>query len=242
MKKIYMFIMALTALMFYSQPYSSLLKNTDWTIMKIQWFGTTYYPPVPFVTSGKVKFNFDDNSGFRSTFFNSATGNVIFGENNASYFTVQNIGVSLADYFGVNAAAVQEFDSMATGFYFGYQPPDHFDFEYQENFSGRNLTVTNPLGYKIFYSNLILASSEKFLNKEIAIYPNPAKEEFFIQSALPISEKVNVEIYDRSGKLISCHQIFSNDAIEIKSLLTGTYWVKITNSKLNYSTQLIVKK
>ena len=241
MKKIYIFCFAIVSLICYSQSYSSLLKNANWTIMKIQWDGVEYDPPAPFVTSGKVIFN-DDNISFKSLFFNSAGGNVAFGDNNSNYFNLMGISVTLAQYGGENEQAVNQFDNMTTGFYFGYQPTDKFYFEYEEIFSAKKLTVTNPLGYKIFYSNLVLANSEVSLNKEISIYPNPAKDEFFIKSALPISEKINVEIYDLSGKLFSRQQISSNDVIDIKSLHAGNYLVKITGSKFNYFSQLIVKK
>ena len=241
MKKIYLFLFSAVSFLCYSQSYSSLLKNADWTIMKIQWNGVDYYPPAPFASSGKVEFN-DDNINFRSTLFNTAFGNVSFGNNNATYFNVIGIAVTLAEYHGENEAAVQQFDAMTTGFYFGYEPTDQFYFDYEEIFSGKKLTVTNPLGNKIFYSNLILAISETSLNKEISIYPNPVKDEFFIRSSKIVSEKVIVEIYDQSGKLVFGQKVPFENAVRIGSLPSGIYFVKISGSDFNYSSQLIVKK
>lgn len=244
MKKIYFLLFSILTLMCYAQPYSSLLKNASWTIMKIQWNGTDYYPPSPFTQSGKVAFNFDENNGFKSTFFNTASGKVTFGESNSKYFTLQNIGVTLVEYHGENEILVQQFDAMTTSFYFGYQPTDHFNFDYQEIFSGKNLTVTNPLGYKIFYSNLILRNTETPLNKEILIYPNPAKDEFFIKSPKNTSGKISIEIYDSSGKLISSQKITPKEEISTQALQTGIYLVKVSglSSRLTYFSQLIVRK
>ncbi len=240
MKKISLLLFTALSILNHSQLYSSLLKNASWTIVKIQWNGTDYYPPDPLKMSGIVKFSI--NNTFESTFFNSAAGNATFGDSNANYFSLQNIAVTLAEYSGENQQAIRQFDAMTTGFYFGYQSTEKFYFDYQEIFSGKNLTVTNPLGYKIFYSNLLLANNEASLYKEVSIYPNPAKNEFVIKSSTNIIGKLNVEIYESSGKLVSSQNISSNDAISTQALQNGTYLVKISGSRLKYSSKLIVKK
>ena len=240
MKKVYTLFSVMASLLFYSQPYSVLLKNADWTIMKIQWAGTDYYPPAPFVTAGKVKFK--ENNNFESIFFNNGGGTVIFGNNNATNFNLTGIGFTLAEYYGENGPAVRQFDNMVTSFYIQFQPTDQFSFQYEEIFSGKNLIVTNPLGQKIFYSNMILANTEVFLNKEVSIYPNPAKNEFFLKSSNKKLEDVNVEIFDQSGKLVSTQKVSFENAVRIGSLPSGVYFVKISSSDFNYSSQLIVKK
>jgi hypothetical protein len=239
MKKISVILFVFFSILSYSQTYSSLLKNARWTIMKINWSGTDYYPPIPFTTSGKVIFN---NNGIQSKFFNTAAGNIVFGDNNANYFSVVGISVSLAEYNGENEQLVQEFDSMTTEFYHEYQPADKFYFEYQELFSGKNLIVTNPLGHKIFYSNMLLGNSETFLDKEISISPNPAKNEFFLKSARNSNVEVIVEIYDISGKLHLTQRIFSSDPVSTKNLQDGVYFVKILDSGVKFSSKLIIKK
>ncbi|QOW09958.1 T9SS type A sorting domain-containing protein [Kaistella flava (ex Peng et al. 2021)] len=242
MKKIYFLLFTIVSFICYSQPYSSLLKNANWTIMKIQWNGIDYYPPAPFVASGKVEFNYDGNNGFRSILFNSAFGTAAFGDNNSNYFNVPGIAITLMEYHGENEQAVQQFDNMTTDFYFGFQPTDKFYFDYQEIFSGKNLTVTNPLGNKIFYSNLILANSEASLNKRISISPNPAKDEFFIKASDNILGKVSVEIYENSGKLVSSQNVSFTDAVNTQALPNGMYQVKVTGLGVNYSSKLLIKK
>lgn len=242
MKKIYFLLFSIVSFFCYSQPYSILLKQVDWTITKIEWAGIPYYPPAPLTDSGKIAFNFDNNNGFKTTFFNTAGGKVTFGLNNAPYFSVWDIAVTLAEYGGENQVAVRQFDDMATGFYFGYQPTDEFYFDYEEIISGRNLIVTNSAGNKIFYSNLILKNKEVSLNKEISIYPNPPKDEFYLKSVNKNSDKINVEIYDRSGKLVSRQNVSSAGSINIKSLPTGTYVVKFGDLKSQVTSKLIVKK
>ena len=242
MKKIYFFVCSVLSLLFYSQPYSYLLKNTDWKIVKIHWAGIDYYPPPPLMMSGTVKFNDDDNNAFKSTFFNTAGGTVSFGDNNANYFNLQNIAVTLAQYGGENAAAVQQFDEMTTGFYFDYQQTDPFYFDYQEVFSGRNLTVTNPLGYKIYYSNKILGSNEISLNQPFSIYPNPAKDHFYVKSSKNNLKKVNARIYDVSGRLVSSQKVNVNEPVNVQDLSDGNYFLQIVGSEIRYSSKLTIKK
>lgn len=242
MKKIYFLFLGLFSFFVSAQPYSSLLKNASWTITKIQWNGVEYFPPSPLTTSGKVAFDFDDNGGFQSTLYNSAMGKVTFGNNNATHFSLQNVSVTLGIYMGENEEAVRQFDGMTTHFYHGFQPAEQFNFVYEEIFSARNLVVTNPSGNKIFYSNLILASNEADFNSNISIYPNPAKNEFFLKSNQSISGKVSVEIFDASGKLVSSQKAAANEAVNIQSLPNGVYVVKVKGLGVDYSTKLMVKK
>ncbi|KEY19917.1 T9SS type A sorting domain-containing protein [Kaistella antarctica] len=242
MKKVYFIIFSIVSFLCYCQSYSSLLKNADWTIMKIQNNGIEYLPPFPFVQSGKADFKYDNTNGFKSSFYNSAVGTVDFAPNNGTYFNSQIAGITLAEYGGENSQQVNQFDLMTTSFYSGFNPTDQFIFEYEEIFSAKNLTVTNPLGNKIFYSNLILESIEVSLNKEIFLYPNPAKNEFFLKSSNKDLGKVSVEIYDQSGKLVSRQKRSFKNPVRIGSLPSGVYFVKISGSDFNYSSQLIVTK
>ena len=210
--------------------------------MKIQNNGIEYFPPFPFVQSGKTDFKYDNTNGFKSSFYNSAVGTVDFAPNNGAYFNAQIAGITLAEYGGENAQLVNQFDLMTTSFYAGFDPTDQFNFLYEEIFSGKKLTVTNPIGNTIFYSNLVLESIEVSFNKEIFIYPNPAKDEFFLKSSNKNLGKVSVEIYDQSRKLVSSQKIPSKNAVRIESLSSGTYLVKVTGSEFSYSSPLIVKK
>lgn len=82
-------------------------------------------------------------------------------------------------------------------------------------------------------------------NSTISIYPNPAKNEFFINFPSKILGKVSVEIYDMSGKLVSSEDKVSPDAkksISTDKLINGTYLVKVKGIGIDKTTKLIVKK
>ncbi len=88
-----------------------------------------------------------------------------------------------------------------------------------------------------------LATSDISINKSsMSIYPNPAKDEFFIKTATSILGKVNVQIYDASGKLVSSQKISSSDAVNTQALPNGVYVVKVEGLGVSYSSKLMIKK
>ncbi|WP_312750622.1 T9SS-dependent M36 family metallopeptidase [Epilithonimonas hominis] len=88
----------------------------------------------------------------------------------------------------------------------------------------------------------VLASGEVNVNKGIHIYPNPAKNEFFLKSANKTLGKVNVEIFDATGKLVSSQKISASDAVSTQALVNGVYVVKVSGLGVNYSSKLMIKK
>ncbi|WP_027378116.1 T9SS type A sorting domain-containing protein [Kaistella palustris] len=242
MRKIYFLLLLVFSFSANCQPYSVLLQDTDWTIVRINWQGTDYYPPPPFSSAGKVVFDAGESGGFASVFFNTAGGQVTFGADNQKFFTLQSVGVTLMEYHGENQAAVQQFDEMVTGFYFGFPPDEPFTFDYQQVFSGRNLTVTNSVGNTIFYSNQILSSENSALKNAATLYPNPARNEFYLKPAKNISGKITVEIFDASGKFVSTQKLAHDLKIDTSLLPTGNYMVKVIGLNLPFNTQVMIRK
>ncbi|WP_262152108.1 T9SS-dependent M36 family metallopeptidase [Chryseobacterium foetidum] len=79
----------------------------------------------------------------------------------------------------------------------------------------------------------------------ISIYPNPAKNEFFVNFPKNTMGKVNVEIFDMSGKLVASEYKVSADekkAINTSSLINGTYIVKVKGLGIDTSSKLLIKK
>lgn len=87
-----------------------------------------------------------------------------------------------------------------------------------------------------------MATNETAANGALNIYPNPAKNEFFIKSAKNILGKVGVEIFDASGKLVSSQKINAADAVNTQNLPNGVYVVKVSGMGVNYSSKLMIKK
>ena len=238
MKKIYLFLAMMITGFFLAQiPYNTALKDADWFIMKIEWNGTEYFPPDPigFSVHSNI-YDFDSGTALDSRFFNVASGELTFAGNNENYFTMKGVSITLAMYDGENAPAVNEFDGIATGFYFGFAETDRFYFDYEEVFSGKSLIVTNPNGNKIYYSNMILSANESAKNKT-QIYPVPAMDVLNISSQNNIS---SITIQDSTGKMVMNRKTNPEKkmSLNVKNLPSGMYYVIISGKEI----QKIIKK
>ena len=96
-------------------------------------------------------------------------------------------------------------------------------------------------------SDCLLSTSETDIvkNASISIYPNPAKNEFYINFPNNTLGKVNIEIYDMSGKLISSESKVSPDskkAISTDKLVNGTYLIKVKGLGIDTTSKVIVSK
>ncbi|REC64855.1 metalloprotease [Chryseobacterium flavum] len=82
-------------------------------------------------------------------------------------------------------------------------------------------------------------------NTKISIYPNPAKDEFYINFPGNTLGKVSVELYDMTGKLVSSEDKISPEtkkAISTSNLVNGTYIVKVKGLGIEAASKVIVKK
>ncbi|WP_179467507.1 T9SS-dependent M36 family metallopeptidase [Chryseobacterium sp. H1D6B] len=93
--------------------------------------------------------------------------------------------------------------------------------------------------------NVLAVDEVKAVKNTISIYPNPARNEFFINFPSNTLGKVSVEMYDMSGKLVSSEDKISPDAkksISTDKLINGTYLVKVKGLGFDAVSKVIVKK
>lgn len=79
----------------------------------------------------------------------------------------------------------------------------------------------------------------------VRIYPNPAKEEFFIYLKDHAIGNVYVQIYDMSGKLVLSENRSSPDSriqVSTKDFENGVYVVKLLGMGIDISSKIIIKK
>ncbi|REC41558.1 metalloprotease [Chryseobacterium sp. 5_R23647] len=79
----------------------------------------------------------------------------------------------------------------------------------------------------------------------ISIYPNPAKDEFFIYLKDFTIGNLHLQIYDMSGKLIVSENRSSQDSripVSTKDFENGVYVVKLQGMGVDISSKIIVKK
>lgn len=84
-----------------------------------------------------------------------------------------------------------------------------------------------------------------YRDQKVSVYPNPAKDEFYIDFPSKTLGKVSVELYDMSGKLVSSEDKISPEnkkAISTSRLINGTYIVKVKGLGFEANSKVIVKK
>ena len=108
--------------------------------------------------------------------------------------------------------------------------------------AGNKLNINDQVADFTVPEECVLATNEADMSKSIGIYPNPAKNEFYIKSAKNILGKVSVQIYDASGKLVSSQKISAADAVNTQTLPNGIYVVKVEGLGVQYSSKLMIKK
>jgi endoglucanase len=105
-----------------------------------------------------------------------------------------------------------------------------------------------PLAYAVnalsYYNTTVLLSNENFdnetFNKNVLVYPNPAKNEITISSNIIGTEKSYVEVYDLQGRLVLGNSIKNQETkLNIESLTNGVYIVKITADNLSTTKKFI---
>lgn len=100
-------------------------------------------------------------------------------------------------------------------------------------------TLSNPggtltQGFVQPYFQLITAVEHKKEDMDLRVFPNPANEQFFIQS--PLSVRLSVQITDIQGRMVKSEQLnadqpFFDYSVNIQSLTAGVYFVNILHLK-----------
>ncbi|WP_300672653.1 T9SS-dependent M36 family metallopeptidase [Soonwooa sp.] len=88
-----------------------------------------------------------------------------------------------------------------------------------------------------------LATNEAATKSDLSIYPNPAKDQVFI-NAKNTKGNLIVKIYNMVGNLVSESKITSgsNESINTSKLTNGVYIVKVEGFGIDQSQKLIIKK
>ncbi len=65
--------------------------------------------------------------------------------------------------------------------------------------------------------------------KDVVVYPNPTRDNFFVNIALPAT----LEVKDFNGKLLTTLELQRKGVhkVDIRELQAGTYFIKITSDK-----------
>lgn len=99
------------------------------------------------------------------------------------------------------------------------------------------MPLPNPTN---FTNNFIIKSGEFASSKEIVVdkwklYPNPAKDEFFVQGE---AVSLKYKIYDLSGRIVD-ENLLNNSRINVSNLSNGIYVVELANDEFMQRVKII---
>lgn len=231
--KIKLFFLTLCANLFFAQ--NAELFSNNWYIAKIVTNGQTETTPI--MDNSLIASTFVQNGTnftFNSRYFNVAATNISFSTTSSS-FVKDDGACTLADYWGTNRTAVQEYDHKNCMFYIGNPStpaPIGTVYNYQiiSNGTAKTLIITNSAtGTQIFYNNSFLSTKEIGIKKSFKFYPNPAKNSLIIEN---IDKNLRLKIFEMSGKLVY-ETITSRESskIDVSDFQKGQYILMIENFK-----------
>lgn len=88
------------------------------------------------------------------------------------------------------------------------------------------------------FINLTVTNTDSFLSNEIKVYPNPVNGILNVQ--MPQDHEYNVEVYSKTGKL-ALSGVLRQNQINMSSLESGQYYIKLSSGNENYIQKIIVK-
>ncbi|MDP9956474.1 hypothetical protein J2X97_002133 [Epilithonimonas hungarica] len=93
-------------------------------------------------------------------------------------------------------------------------------------------------GFKANFSCTVLAVDDVVNSKDVALYPNPVKNQFTLKG---ITKMKSVEVYDISGKLVKQFDTdsLSKNTFDVSRLKTGNYVVQVKTDNDSFSKKLI---
>ena len=109
------------------------------------------------------------------------------------------------------------------------------------------LTVENFCGTSVITQevNVVVTSlSELEIDLDMRLFPNPAKNEFFIEISGSLTQQLDLELYNSLGQIILMdnfrHAGETLRSYRLDDLATGTYFVRIHNQEGSIYQKLLI--
>lgn len=93
------------------------------------------------------------------------------------------------------------------------------------------------------YEIYTVGLDELGIHVEINAFPNPTTDHLIITSTMTESQLLELNLFDEQGKRLLSQRITQVETIlQLDQLTPATYFLKVTDQNLNYSTLKIIKK
>jgi len=185
--------------------------------------------------SGGDSGNYSNDENWTKTFYPDSEGQKLklnfteFNlENGTDYITLRN-GLANSPVF---SGAAKLTGTTIPQSYESTHPSGAITVTFRSDNSGTNS------GFKANFSCTFLAVDDVVNAKDVAVYPNPVKNQFTLKG---INKILSLEVYDISGKLV---KQFDKDSLarntfEISSMKTGNYVLKVKTENDSFTKKLI---
>jgi hypothetical protein len=179
--------------------------------------------------------NYSSNEAWTKTFYPDSPGQkvkITFTEfdleNGTDYITLRN-GTSTSPVF---TGAAKLTGSTIPASYESTHESGAVTITFRSDSSGNNA------GFKANFSCTVLAVDDVVNSKDVALYPNPVKNQFTLKG---ITKMKSVEVYDISGKLVKQFDAdsLSKNTFDVSRLKTGNYVVQVKTENDSFSKKLI---
>ncbi|WP_445749059.1 S8 family serine peptidase [Polaribacter sp.] len=132
-----------------------------------------------------------------------------------------------------------DFFGPLTGNFYMQNPAKKVNFQFSEDQTV--LTLWSDENHKLVFEQKVLSLEENILEKAIVLYPNPSKEFINLDVKSTNIQLSEVSIFDKQGRII-LNQIADLKRIDISSLSSGVYFLKIKNQNNISITKKIIKE
>lgn len=234
-------ILFFTILVFYTSSAQDpqIFENT-WYLQNIIIDGQDNFPPsndeVPFVD---LHFFEDSSILLETNVCNNGSGIVEFDNPNSRFIFTDGLAVTLSD-------CNNPINTLFEVIYFDFFLRNlNSSFSYNITNNGNqsfNLIIISDNGDQAIYGNHIL-SSQDFHASQFTIYPNPAKNELFLNSKSS-NPNLKIKIVNIEGKLLSAQNTMleNQTSIDVSQLVSGIYFLNIEDENGNTTIKKFIKQ
>ena len=207
--------------------------ETNSELLKLRWTG--YLPG-----QCKIEARYELNDATQAEYGVTLVSGLSLGDLIDYTITMKN-GTIICTVNGVSASQTY------TTTFFG--TTDAYYFKAGNYLQYNPLTVPDPTviyAQNQFYKITLIKQEQTELTPlnwgDLNIYPNPAKDKIEINSLYSISDNVNFQIYEWSGKLVKSLNTDVNQSINVSDLANGIYLAKISNNTSSNKLKFIISK
>jgi hypothetical protein len=237
MKTFTLIIFSLIIYSFQSQAQKQELLDNTWYLEKVVIDDEDIFVPDDLIIEYA---EFYENYFDTQSSCNLLDGEISFNDDNSN-FAILNFGLTLENCLDDE---IGEFESFYLLDFFNYPDPDFnnpFNYSTEEiSQSVLKLIVTNKNDDKAIYYSQTLSTEDIDGFGTVRLYPNPAQNEFSIESDVDIKQ---IKMYNQLGQVVlGFDDIKPQPSYNISVLSKGIYFVELSSVQGKKSIRKLIKK